>query len=109
MNPLQTLFRQTLLIVVAFIFGWFVRKGILTVESADTLHPTMLLVIDHYLPFVFPAITGIAHQIYLKYIGSSFFEVARQLRPGATESEVAEKALGNGGKRTAAKYLAGVK
>lgn len=109
MNPLQTLFRQIFLIFIALAFGFLVRKGVLTVESSEALGPTMREVVDFYLPLAFPTITAIAHQIYLKYIGSRLFDVARHLPAGVTEKEVNDEALGEGGKRTAAQFLAGVK
>ena len=109
MNPLQTLIRQIIAIALAAAFGLLVRKGILTFEQSEALTPTMQLVVDFYLPLFFPALTAVAHQIYLKYISSRLFEAARNMPAGVTEKQINDTVLGDGGKRTAAQFLAGVK
>lgn len=109
MNPLQTLFRQIIVIAFALIFSFLVRKGILTLEAADALNPTILAVVDFYLPIFITSLAAVAHQLYLKFIASRLFRAARILPAGATEKEVNDEALGIGGKRAAAQVLAGIK
>jgi hypothetical protein len=109
MQPVKLLFRHLVLILVSMLVGWLVRREVLSFDDGEILRPLIIDAIIQNLPLLLPGVTSFVYQVYEKFILHRLFGTARQMPASATEREVMNEALGDGGKRTAAKVLLGVK
>lgn len=109
MQPLQVLLRYACALLISQFIAFCVRKGFFAAEEGAALSPLLQDVFNFYLPIVLTAVTSLAHQIYTQFVSQQMFETARQLQPSATTEEVADKALGTGNNRKAARVFLGVK
>lgn len=110
-KPLNTLLRQIVAIIVAFLFSLLIRWSFVSSGSAEVLSPLVVDAIDSYLPIVIPALVGVIHHYYILIVKERVMDISRRMPPKATEAEIIDAAFNadpKGKKRKAAKLLGGI-
>ena len=109
MQPVQVLVRQIIVLIVAFLIAKLVALGVVSIDDGATLAPLLVEAINYYLPFLLPALAGLAHYVYATFIAARLYKTARNSPQRVPDDFVPTEALGKGRKRKAAKLLLGIK